>query len=161
MLRFNSVRGALLLCFILATACTTLGESPFGDAAIIPDGIADAPPLGPHLSSLRANFLDQSCIAPCHSGGENAAGSMDLSSDAHAQLVGVAAMGTGCSGSGRMRVVPGMPDESLLWLKPHSKVEGIAAPCGDPMPLGATRDPISQEELDAIRGWITAGALDD
>ena len=160
MLRDILVRGALLL-LLLSTACTTLGESPFGDAAIIPDGLADAPPLGPHLSSLRANVLDRNCIAPCHSGGENAAGSMDLSGDAHLNLVGVAAMGTGCASSGKMRVVAGMPDESLLWLKPHSKIEDIAAPCGDPMPLGATRDPISQEELDAIRGWIMAGALDD
>lgn len=142
--------------------CTTLaGDSPFGDAVPAPDSLADAIPLGPTLRALRANVFDPKCTGPCHSGGENAAGGMDMSGDTHAVLVGVDAMGTGCGTSGMKRIVAGSAVTSLIYLKPKAKADGVAAPCGEPMPFGSTRDPLSAAELEYLRLWIEGGAADD
>jgi hypothetical protein len=53
-------------------------------------------------------------------------------------------------------VVPGHPDDSLLWLTLAAKtlrLRGVPAP---PMPIGGL--PISRSELEAVRLWILAGA---
>ena len=52
------------------------------------------------------------------------------------------------------RVVPGEPDSSFLLVKLSDP-----DPPGDRMPLG--RPMLQQCDLDAIRSWITNGALDD
>ncbi len=52
------------------------------------------------------------------------------------------------------RVVPGQPDDSFLLIK-----LGSADPPGARMPEG--RPHLQQCDLDAIRAWITNGAMDD
>jgi hypothetical protein len=80
-----------------------------------------------------------------------------MNADAYAVLVDVPAMGGDCEPSGLVRVVPGDPEASLLYLKVRAKREAAAPPCGDPMPQGE-RPPITEAELAAIEGWILAGA---
>jgi len=58
-----------------------------------------------------------------------------------------------CAPLGLKRVVPGKPDESLLYLKLD-----INAPCGQQMPPGGT---LTQELRDEVRDWIANGAKDD
>ena len=58
-----------------------------------------------------------------------------------------------CAPLGLKRVVPGKPDESLLYLKLD-----INAPCGQQMPPGGTP---TQELRDEVRDWIANGAKDD
>lgn len=159
------VRRSLLLLFFvtaIAAGCTSLGgDSPFSDAVPVPDAAADAIPLGPTLSAIRANILEPRCTAPCHSGGVNAAGGMDMSGDTHAAIVGVTGMGSGCGTSGIARVEPGDATASLLYLKTKAKADGVAAPCGEPMPFGTSRAPLSAAELEFVRLWIEGGAEDD
>lgn len=50
------------------------------------------------------------------------------------------------------RVEPGAPDDSYL----VHKIEGRSSIVGQQMPLG--REPLSQEEINAIRTWIEDGA---
>jgi hypothetical protein len=58
-----------------------------------------------------------------------------------------------CTG-GFLRVVPGSPEESLLYLKVSMDVP----PCGTRMPFGATH-PLPAADIDLIRTWIQGGAL--
>ena len=72
---------------------------------------------------------------------------------------GTMAEGGACEG--RMRVVPGDPENSLLYLKLANR-----APCGDPgMPImGAVRMEsglFNARELEVVRSWIASGAKKD
>lgn len=60
----------------------------------------------------------------------------------------------GCAPSGKTRVVPGKPEESLL-------IEKITAAqtCGDRMP--PTGEVMPQDQIDMVTKWIAAGAQDD
>jgi len=56
---------------------------------------------------------------------------------------------------GTVRVKPGDPDKSYLWLKLEHKTSE-----GDGMPKGFfSSGKLSQKDMEAIRAWITAGAL--
>jgi hypothetical protein len=98
---------------------------------------------------------------------------LDLSTRANAftNLVGasgVAAQGTGAgssnvtcaSVSNLLRVEPGNATGSLLWQKVNSKLQGVSAPCGNPMPAGSGAA-LTQQQIDAIAGWINSGAHND
>jgi hypothetical protein len=54
---------------------------------------------------------------------------------------------------GLKRVVPGAPEESLLFLK----VSMETPPCGTRMPRGGAALPAA--EIDLVRAWIAGGAL--
>ena len=56
--------------------------------------------------------------------------------------------------SGRSVIVPGDPEQSLLYLK----IAG-APPCGNRMPLGGKA--LSATQVQMIRSWIAAGANND
>ena len=43
----------------------------------------------------------------------------------------------------------------------NSKLTGVLAACGSPMPLPATAAALTQAQVDLIAGWIDAGALND
>ncbi|MFO7562492.1 MAG: hypothetical protein R6X02_07600 [Enhygromyxa sp.] len=97
----------------------------------------------PELEALRAEIFTPSCaLASCHSSADAAAG-LDLEAeDLEAELVG-APSGT-CDEW--IRVVPGIPDESLLYLK----IAG-PAPCGSLMPGPSGLPP---EQAACVRSWI-------
>ena len=59
-----------------------------------------------------------------------------------------------CGMSGKTRVVPGSPDQSLL----VEKIGGNPS-CGDPMPPTGNFLPDDQQKL--IKDWISAGANND
>jgi hypothetical protein len=105
------------------------------------------PALAPTLSSIQANILTPKCVnAGCHPGG---GAPMSLQNDqSFGALVGKN------SAYGRLRVAPGNANNSVLFLK----VTG-AAGVGSQMPLGLP--PLSNDETNAIRDWINAGALNN
>lgn len=126
------------LCVILAlTVCNKKkGDEPE------PEG------LQPTLSSIQDNIFTPKCVnAGCHPGG---GAPMSLQSGASFNnLVGVQ------SGyAGLLRVKPNVPDSSVLYLK----VIGDAR-TGNRMPLN--RQPLGQDEIDAISEWIDDGAQDN
>jgi hypothetical protein len=71
---------------------------------------------------------------------------------AHAALVNIASRHT----DGWVRVKPGAPGESMLMVQiggePGPPLEGL-------MPWG--EEPLCDPQIDAIRRWIQAGALDN
>jgi hypothetical protein len=112
-------------------------------------------------------LVDKGCAGElCHGSGQGGL-SMDDRADAYASLVGVSAAGPSCMASGKMRVQPFMPDASLLLEKMSQPMPS----CGDMMPIGAKLAPNcivddpsacnTAEELQLVRDWIAAGALDD
>jgi uncharacterized membrane protein len=73
---------------------------------------------------------------------------------AYTNLVGVragAAEGNLCRDSGLLRVQPGDPDHSLIYLKLTKP------PCGSQMPPAAFAPP-TQEQVELVRQWIADGA---
>lgn len=87
----------------------------------------------------------------CHSAGEQRAAGLDLVSPGVAERVAnVASASAECGGN--MLVVPGDASGSLLYQK-----LGDAPPCGSQMPLA--QEPLSDEELECVRGWIQEMSL--
>jgi hypothetical protein len=118
----------------------------------------------PTITNVYKAVFAKSCIdAQCH--GSTRQGNLGLTSivGAGAALLNVKASGMcagpdggllstcGCGNSGKIRVVPGKPEESLL-------VEKLAGnpSCGDRMP--PTGEPISEELQTLVKNWIKQGA---
>ncbi len=105
---------------------------------------------GPTFTQVYTDTLSMDCT-PCHTR-MNPAGMLSYvdKPTAYSNLVGVAAE----CGTGNIRVIPRDPMRSLLW----RKVAGVDL-CGDRMPNGRT--PLPDPEIDQIREWIEAGALNN
>jgi polyvinyl alcohol dehydrogenase (cytochrome) len=118
----------------------------------------------PTFTNFYTRIIAKSCIdAQCH--GSTAQGSLQMVSPigAYSSLVNVPASGKcagpdgglvsscGCGTSGKVRVVPGKPEESLL----VEKLGGNPT-CGDRMP--PTGEPLSDDLQNLVKNWIRAGA---
>ena len=120
-------------------------------------GCEHADPLDPNqieptLSSIQTNIFDLNCaLSGCHAGPNPQLG-LDLSAgQARANMVGVPSVQRGTV----LRIAPGDPDASyLVW-----KIEGRPEIGGQRMPRG--RAPLAQAQIDLVRQWIAAGALDN
>lgn len=108
-------------------------------------------------AAIQATIFDaKGCTqSPCH--GDSAEGGLDLRAEAsHAELVYVGSQ----IDESIQRVNPGEPDLSLLYRKLQAKAEGAdLGPLGQAMPVGA--EPLSDDELEAVRLWIRHGANAD
>lgn len=130
---------------------------PRGDASGAEAGV-DLPPIEltyePTLSALQREIFRPICAGPfCH---KDARLGFDASSieRSYETLVGTVSDTALCGSTGLIRVVPGKPLESLLYLKLTEP------PCGRKMPL--LFDPnLPPRQLEQIRLWIERGALAD
>jgi hypothetical protein len=93
-------------------------------------------------------ILTERCVM-CHVLGAEQA-SLSLFPEAWSQLVGVKA-----SQSALNRVEPGAPERSYLFLKLLGQQESVGG-SGARMPF--QQDPLSREELQLFKRWITEGA---
>jgi hypothetical protein len=150
---------ALLFCLTLAA----LGCGGGGDGPATPAPVGEPPPGEDCDASFESTFAAiqsviferQGCTADaCHGGARS--GGLDLRAGAsYASLVDVRS-----SGSALKRILPKEPLESYLFLKVAARTapalltdEQIA---GSPMPL--TGAGLSEDQLEAVRIWIEAGA---
>ena len=115
----------------------------------------------PKLSEINESILEPSCTFACHSGGEFAAGGLDLQKDPFGALVDAASAAPECAGTKLKLVEPGKPEQSLLYLKVIAKNRGVDPSCGQSMPQGPDLPSISDEDAERIHDWIAAGAVDD
>ena len=113
------------------------------------------------FAAIRGTVFQPACTPACHAGGEFAAGGLDLSKDAYSALIDAPAMAAACKPTGMKRVVPGKPEQSLLYLKIQSKLDATDAPCGEVMPAGVDRPALSAADVARVRAWIEAGAPND
>ena len=125
------------------------------------DGAAEVEEGPPRYADIEATIFQPACTFACHSGGEFAAGGLDMQAPPRTSLLEVPAKAKVCADSGWRRVVAGRPEESLLYVKVAAKIEGTEAPCGDTMPAGVDRPALSAEDIERVRAWIEAGALED
>ncbi len=103
------------------------------------------------LSEIQSRVFNNSCaFSGCHGGAAPAAGQNLSPGRSFANLVNVPSS----QNSSFIRVIPGDADNSLL----VRKLEGTA-PFGSRMPLG--RAPLGSSDIQLIRDWIDAGALDN
>ena len=131
----------LILPVFCALACTSGGSS-------------DAP-VAAKFSSIQGKVFDKSCSAPsCHGSGKK--GGLSLTRDSSfSQLVGAAGILDNKHTPPFLRVRPGSPDSSLLFIK----ITNPDTSEGEIMPKGS--DKLSQNKIDAIRQWILEGARDN
>lgn len=124
--------------------------------------LSDAPPDGsvpdPVWSSIHSLVIGPAC-GSCHGGSGGLSGLADCNTG-HANLVDVMSSEL----ASMDRVEPGDPAMSWLMHKLDGTQGGFSAMCsggfcGSQMPLGG--DPLSLDVRDAIRSWISNGALND
>ena len=107
----------------------------------------------PTLTQLQSAFFTPIC-STCHTGvGTVLPGVQDLTAgQTYASIVGTASL----QQATLLRIKPGDPDNSYL----VRKVQGTAgAPNPSQMPFGLP--PLPQAQIDALRAWVTAGALNN
>ena len=135
---------------VLALSLACSGGGAKGGSA--EDSGAQASP--PTFTAIYSDILSGSCAQSfCHIGPGVV---MQLSDQptAYAQLVNAPATGPYCAGMG-IRVVPGHPETSLMYLK----LTAHPPPCGGSMP---GRPPaLTTAELQQIEQWIAMGAMND
>ena len=142
----NAAIGALALSIALVGCASSPGETA-------------APQPG--FAKINSEIFEPNCTFACHSGGAFAAGGLDMKADPYRTLVDVRPVASVCKADPMVRVAPGDPDKSLVYVKVVAKVEGKPAPCGDGMPAGVDRAALTADEVDVIRAWIEDGAPDD
>lgn len=100
------------------------------------------------FQSIQDNVFTPIC-SKCHIGASAPEGLQLDAAHSYNLLVGVPSV----ENSSLLRVDPGNPDMSYMVLK----IEGASGIVGGQMPLGET--PLPQATIDAIRAWITNGAM--
>ena len=110
------------------------------------------PPPAPTLTKLQADIFTPICSG-CHTGvGAGLPGVQNLTAgNTYASIVDV----TSIEDPTLKRVNPSDPDNSYL----VRKIEGAAGIAGVRMPAGGS--PLTQAQIDEVRAWIAAGALNN
>jgi len=138
--------------------CETSGEVVSAECVPGSSCVSATPPGNKPLSEIfETIFQNQGCTAGyCHGGGANELLLSDVA-NTHANLVGQTATTAGCGLT--ERVVPGNPEESILWhrVKPLAEGETADTACISKMPAGS--DGLSEEHAQLVYDWIKGGAL--
>jgi hypothetical protein len=157
------VPGCWLLCAAACSSSNEAGEIAPDDAAAAGDTVpadggwgwippADAATYAPSYYAVYYEVFRKSCaLLFCHA----ADGYFTLATPelGYETLVDVPASSQECAATGLVRVKPGSPEQSLLYLKITDP------PCGELMPLqigGSIR--LEDRRVEQIRQWIEAGA---
>ena len=129
------------------------GPETVGDCRYAPPKVVTPPDCS--WASIYERVIEGQCGRSCHAADapERFESDLDLSDvdTAYEQMVGRAAVGAQCDGTGVSHIAPGDADGSLLM----QKLEGTQT-CGDSMPLNGALLPA--EVIAPIRAWIVAGA---
>lgn len=152
---FRKLKGSHLLILgflvlipgLLSCAGSGRGLDENGDPIGTPQVCPPNLPLAPTLPSLQANIFGPICTR-CHAGAQAPLGLVLDCGQSYDMMVGILSV----ERDDLYRVNPGSPDDSYLIMK----LEGATGIVGDQMPLGMT--PLTQEQIDAVRAWIAAGA---
>ncbi len=137
---------------VLDDGSTTPGDA---DVVVADAAAADAKPcqVKPTLASLEKEYFAASCaFGPCHSAAKHAGELVLEEGKSYGQLIGVQALHPGAAGF--VRVEPGKPDDSFLYIK----VTALQPGQGKLMPVGASEPVDADCGIAALKAWIAAGA---
>lgn len=155
---FSESRQEPLMGGIVAFSTTGMANMPEGvdTSDCVPNSVVSAAPTFTNV--YQGVLCAAGCTNVCHSTSGEAGLVLQGKATAYAALVNIAAKGDACKSGGHMLVTPGNPTSSLL----HGKLALMPA-CGVAMPPTATAatTPITSAMLEAVRGWIQAGAPND
>jgi hypothetical protein len=143
-MRAVALAGALLAL----GGCSSSSNDPPTEAAKFSEIYAA---IFPAKSAAKCNFCHSQPSSDISNGKLHTGDEGDVEA-AYAALVGPTSVSKGCTG--HPLVVPGKPEESLLYVKLTA-----TPPCGARMPFGNGALPEAQIEM--VRSWIAAGAHDD
>ncbi|MCH9684652.1 MAG: hypothetical protein K0V04_24670 [Deltaproteobacteria bacterium] len=136
-------RAALILVAVVASAgCDTREDE------------GEAPPTFRDVQQLV--FTPKCSQASCHSVQFHAGDLILEEGMAYEQLLG-AVSNQAAADEGLVQIAVGEPEDSFLWIKLDRELE---ARHGAVMPLGSN-DGLPDADLDLIRRWIAAGAIND
>lgn len=117
------------------------------------EGGPTEPMVEPTLASIQQNVFDTGCaLFSCHSSASQRGGLVLEDGRSYAQLVNAPAENGAARGAGKLRVVPGHPEQSFLL----DKLTGPGPGEGSLMPYTGSR--LSRAQVDVIRTWIRQGA---
>ncbi len=103
----------------------------------------------PMLSEVQEQVFTPSCVfSTCHDAANPERGMSLEAGESYASLVGAEAQESGWT-----RVVPGEPEQSLLYAV-------LGGPVGDTDAM-PTSFALPSAEMELVRGWIAGGALTD
>ncbi|MCX4243224.1 c-type cytochrome [Paraliomyxa miuraensis] len=108
-----------------------------------------------HAADIQP-IWDEHCVTACHEADGEWGLFLDMTGDAHAAIVGVAAPQL----MSMSHIEPGDPDASYIWHKINN-TQVAAGGSGLPMPKARPGMPVTEltpEQLDTIEEWILAGA---
>lgn len=135
-----------------STASSTSGSGATGGAGGATGGTGGSGAAS-SFSEVMDVLITGGCTnGYCHGGGS---GTMTLSADpevTYLSLVDQPAGGVSCKPGAMTRVVPGDPENSLLW----QKIAPGVTPCGSKMPPESMG--LNEAQVETVRGWIAAGA---
>jgi hypothetical protein len=102
---------------------------------------------------IQREVFDVSCLsAGCHNAASQAAGLVLDAGVSYGDLVGVVPTNSVAAARGLLRVTPGNPEQSYLYVK-LSVAGGVL---GSRMPLG--QRPLPADQIELVRSWILDGA---
>jgi hypothetical protein len=157
-------------CAVLATAALSIfaqacsgghNNATKTDGGAAHEGGTSSRDYAPTMTGVYNEILKSRCGIPfCHLGAAGAPMTLDSQDDSYQQMVNVPANGPFCGDAGMaglLRVDPGHPETSLLYLK----IEMPSPPdlCGDPMPSSGA--PLTDKDIQQIHDWIQQGAQND
>ncbi len=154
----------LFLGLTLGACGSDGGAAGAGGGAGSGGGASSAPPT---FARVKAEIIAPSCAlsSSCHKGTGKAAMALDL--DPYKALMGDAGTGkAACEFPSMKLVVPGMPEQSLVYLKvttpPAGAPDAMCAGTGgknERMPMSS--DALEPARLALLKDWIKAGAKND
>jgi hypothetical protein len=118
------------------------------------DGVCIAPdPASLSFEAIYNDiFIPNGCVS-CHGSPDGALPMGDMET-AYASLVNVKAVNPACGMP--TRVVPGSPEQSVLFIRTAPPSDEAPLACGTKMPMGSVG--LSPKESNRIRQWILSGA---
>lgn len=133
----------VLVLSLLAISCTDSGSEP--------TSVQSPPPPSEvsFFSNIQPIFNNNGCVS-CHGG---SGGLFLTAGQSYSNLVNVNAQAA-CTT--KKRVLPGNPDESVLYIRVSANTSDSQCGVNSRMPQGGNRLP--QETIDLIRDWIKHGA---
>ena len=138
------------MCLVTGAGCA--GDGPSGGSSAVPTPTPTPAPSDAY-DQIQREVFDVHCLsAGCHNATSLAGGLVLDAGVSYGELVDVVPTNPVAAAQGLLRVTPGSPEQSYLYVK----LTAAGGVLGGRMPLGQA--PLAPSEIELVRSWILAGA---